>query len=61
MQTSKSLLTPINPDVLHKGHMHFFDSVESFHGQHDFPEYEAQHSSLQDKLRNQYLYDNNWE
>ncbi|CAK79537.1 unnamed protein product (macronuclear) [Paramecium tetraurelia] len=61
MRSNSTAYTPQNPEIFHKGHIHFFDLLSSFHGLEDQPDYPVQQQTIQDKLRHQYLHDNNWE
>lgn len=56
-----STVIPISSEVVHKTHSHFFGHVESFHGLEDQPDFQSQHKAIMDKLRHQYLNDNDWD
>ncbi|KAM3137418.1 hypothetical protein pb186bvf_010391 [Paramecium bursaria] len=61
MTTNQSALSHQPKEGFHQAHIHFFDYISEFHGLPDQPDYDVQSRSLMEKLRHQYLHENNWE
>lgn len=61
MRSNNSTIVHQAPDSFHKAHVHFFDYLESFHGLEDQKDYSSQHNEIMERLRHQYLHENNWE
>ena len=47
----KSVIFPIEKDVAHDAHIHFYDFVESFHGLQNQDAYQIQRDEINEKLR----------